>query len=84
MLFLHIYPSDVSHFFFQYPFLADFYREHDTGVLMCESYAIASFIAQSLESDEVIGNTTPPQYDTPSIRHILSQFNTSFFNTTPS
>ena len=35
----------------------DFYREHDTGVLMCESYAIAAYIAQSLESDEVIGTS---------------------------
>ena len=37
-----------------YDSLDEFYKMHDTGVLMTESYEMAAFIAQCLDRDEVI------------------------------
>ena len=37
-----------------YDSLDEFYKVHDTGVLMTESYEMAAFIAQCLDRDEII------------------------------
>ena len=48
-----------------YESLDEFYKVHDTGVLMTESYEMAAFIAQCLDRDEIIEKIIAKVIDPP-------------------